>query len=110
MLLPAEKHTVAVHEAGHALVAALCEHADPAAQVTILPAGQALGVTERASMEYPSCASWRITANEPGLPAVRVRRRSCTSPPSCERLAAARSCARAGYERPARARQCARYP
>jgi len=75
VLPPAEKHAVAVHEAGHALVAALCEHADPVAKVTILPAGQALGVTERAWMEYPSCASWRLTVNGPGLPAVRVRRR-----------------------------------
>jgi cell division protease FtsH len=47
VLLPEEKHSVAVHEAGHALVAVLSEHADPVAKVTILPAGQALGVTEQ---------------------------------------------------------------
>ncbi|HUK67506.1 MAG TPA: ATP-dependent zinc metalloprotease FtsH [Streptosporangiaceae bacterium] len=47
VLLPDEKHAVAVHEAGHAIVAALSEHADPVAKVTILPAGQALGVTEQ---------------------------------------------------------------
>ena len=47
VLLPQEKRAVAVHEAGHALMAALCEHADPVAKVTILPAGQALGVTEQ---------------------------------------------------------------
>jgi len=46
-LLPEEKHSVAVHESGHALVAALSEHADPVAKVTILPAGAALGVTEQ---------------------------------------------------------------
>jgi cell division protease FtsH len=46
-LLPEEKYAVAVHESGHALVAALSEHADPVAKVTILPAGQALGVTEQ---------------------------------------------------------------
>ena len=46
-LLPEEKHAVAVHESGHSLVAALCPHADPVAKVTILPAGQALGVTEQ---------------------------------------------------------------
>jgi cell division protease FtsH len=47
MLLPEEKHAVAVHESGHAMVAALSEHADPVAKVTILPAGQTLGVTEQ---------------------------------------------------------------
>src|SRR6516162_4774816 len=47
VLLPEEKHAVAVHESGHAIVAALSEHADPVAKVTILPAGQTLGVTEQ---------------------------------------------------------------
>jgi cell division protease FtsH len=46
-LLPEEKQSVAVHESGHALVAALCENADPVAKVTILPAGMALGVTQQ---------------------------------------------------------------
>ncbi|HXQ61344.1 MAG TPA: ATP-dependent zinc metalloprotease FtsH [Acidimicrobiales bacterium] len=46
-LLPDEKRSVAVHEAGHALVALLSEHADPVAKITILPAGRALGVTEQ---------------------------------------------------------------
>ena len=46
-LLPDEKRAVAVHESGHALVAALSAHGDPVAKVTILPAGQALGVTEQ---------------------------------------------------------------
>lgn len=46
-LLPEERHAVAVHESGHALLAALCEHADPVAKVTILPAGMALGATEQ---------------------------------------------------------------
>ncbi|GAA1899281.1 ATP-dependent zinc metalloprotease FtsH [Streptantibioticus ferralitis] len=46
-LLPDERRSVAVHESGHALVAALCEHADPVAKVTILPSGMALGVTEQ---------------------------------------------------------------
>ena len=46
-LLPDEKYAVAVHESGHAVVAVLSEHADPVAKVTILPAGQALGVTQQ---------------------------------------------------------------
>ncbi|MFJ9370044.1 ATP-dependent zinc metalloprotease FtsH [Nocardia sp. NPDC101769] len=47
VLLPEEKYAVAVHESGHALVAALSPHADPVAKVTILPAGQTLGTTEQ---------------------------------------------------------------
>ena len=47
VLLPEEKQAVAVHEAGHALVAALSPRGDPVAKVTILPAGQALGVTQQ---------------------------------------------------------------
>ncbi len=47
VLMSDEQYAVAVHEAGHALVAAYCDHADPIAKVTILPAGQALGVTEQ---------------------------------------------------------------
>jgi len=47
VLLPEEKYAVAVHESGHAMVAALSGHADPVAKVTILPAGQTLGVTEQ---------------------------------------------------------------
>ncbi len=47
VLLPEEKHSVAIHEAGHALVAALSDNADPVSKVTILPAGQALGVTQQ---------------------------------------------------------------
>jgi cell division protease FtsH len=47
VLLPDEKEAVAVHESGHAIVAALSPRADPVAKVTILPAGQALGVTQQ---------------------------------------------------------------
>jgi cell division protease FtsH len=50
-LLPEEKHSVAVHEAGHALVALLSKHADPVAKITILPSGRALGVTEQLPMD-----------------------------------------------------------
>jgi len=51
VLLPEEKHSVAIHESGHALVAALSEHADPVAKITILPAGQTLGVTEQLPLD-----------------------------------------------------------
>ncbi len=46
-LLPGEKRAVAIHEAGHALVALCSAHADPVTKVTILPAGQSLGVTQQ---------------------------------------------------------------
>ena len=50
-LLPDEKYNVAVHETGHALVALFSKHADPVAKITILPAGQALGVTEQLPLD-----------------------------------------------------------
>ncbi len=40
-----EKKTTAFHEAGHALVAAFLENADPIHKVTIIPRGMAMGVT-----------------------------------------------------------------
>ena len=40
-----ERITCAYHESGHAVVAALLEHADPLHKVTIIPRGRALGVT-----------------------------------------------------------------
>jgi cell division protease FtsH len=46
-LLPGEKRAVAIHEAGHALVALCSVRADPVTKVTILPAGQSLGVTQQ---------------------------------------------------------------
>ena len=42
-----EKQVTAIHEAGHALLAAVLEHADPIHKVTIIPRGQALGVTQQ---------------------------------------------------------------
>ena len=40
VLLPEEKHAVAVHESGHAIVLALSDHADPVAKVTIFRPGR----------------------------------------------------------------------
>jgi cell division protease FtsH len=37
VLLPEEKNAAAIHESGHALVAALSEHAGPVAKITICP-------------------------------------------------------------------------
>ncbi|MEO6828926.1 MAG: ATP-dependent zinc metalloprotease FtsH [Acidobacteriaceae bacterium] len=45
LLTDEEKKTTAYHEAGHAVVAALRDHADPLHKVTIIPRGMALGVT-----------------------------------------------------------------
>ncbi|MCA9968626.1 MAG: ATP-dependent zinc metalloprotease FtsH [Anaerolineales bacterium] len=42
-----EREMIAFHEAGHAVVAAVMPHADPIHKVTIVPRGQALGVTQQ---------------------------------------------------------------
>ena len=42
-----EKQVTAIHEAGHALLGSVLEHADPVHKVTIIPRGQALGVTQQ---------------------------------------------------------------
>jgi AFG3 family protein len=43
IITPAEKHAIAIHEAGHATVSWLLEHAAPLVKVTIVPRGQSLG-------------------------------------------------------------------
>ena len=45
IMTPAEKRTTAFHEAGHALVGWLLPYADPVFKVSIIPRGQALGIT-----------------------------------------------------------------
>ena len=43
IITPDEKKTIAYHEAGHALVSWLLEHASPLVKVTIVPRGKSLG-------------------------------------------------------------------
>ena len=43
IITPSEKKTIAYHEAGHATVSWLLEHAAPLVKVTIVPRGQSLG-------------------------------------------------------------------
>ena len=43
VITPNEKRTIAYHEAGHATVSWLLEHANPLVKVTIIPRGRALG-------------------------------------------------------------------
>ena len=45
IMTPAEKRTIAYHEAGHALVGWLLPYADPVFKVSIIPRGKALGIT-----------------------------------------------------------------
>src|SRR4249919_1651464 len=45
MITEEEKRITAIHEAGHALLAALLPNADPVHKVTIIPRGMAMGVT-----------------------------------------------------------------
>lgn len=44
---PEERHRLAVHEAGHTLVAYYLPHADPLYKVTIIPRGRSLGGTQQ---------------------------------------------------------------
>jgi cell division protease FtsH len=46
-----DKRRVAVHEAGHAVVAQLSPHSEPLHRVTIIPRGMALGVTQQVPAE-----------------------------------------------------------
>jgi cell division protease FtsH len=56
-----ERRTVAYHESGHALVAALVEHADPVAKISIVPHGRgALGYT----MQMPTEDRFLLTQEE----------------------------------------------
>lgn len=48
---PEEKHRLAVHEAGHTLIAFCLPNADPLYKVSIIPRGQALGVTQQMPSE-----------------------------------------------------------
>ena len=45
IMTPAEKRTTAYHEAGHAVVGWLLPNADPVFKVSLIPRGQALGIT-----------------------------------------------------------------
>jgi cell division protease FtsH len=46
-----EKKNTAIHEAGHALIAALIPEADPIHKVTIIPRGMALGLTQQLPLD-----------------------------------------------------------
>ncbi len=50
-LSDSEKEVIAYHEGGHAVCAAVLEHADPLHKVSIIPTGMALGVTQQLPVE-----------------------------------------------------------
>jgi cell division protease FtsH len=51
LLNPSERGRIACHEAGHAITAYYCPHSDPVQKVSIVPRGQALGMTEQQPVE-----------------------------------------------------------
>lgn len=61
-----EKELTAYHEAGHALLGMLVEHADPVHKVTIIPRGPAMGVTmylpeeDKHSYKKNYCLDWLV--------------------------------------------------
>lgn len=50
-LQPDQQHRLAVHEAGHAMVAYFLPNADPLYKVTIIPRGRSLGATQQLPTE-----------------------------------------------------------
>jgi cell division protease FtsH len=59
-ITPNEKRVIAVHEAGHALLASLTPEADKVHKVTIVPRGRALGYT----MQLPTHDRFLLTQRE----------------------------------------------
>jgi cell division protease FtsH len=51
VMTPADRRRVALHESGHALLGLLLPEADPVQKVTIVPRGQALGVTYQVPLD-----------------------------------------------------------
>ena len=51
VMTPADRQRVAYHESGHALLGLLLPEADPVQKVTIVPRGQALGVTYQVPLD-----------------------------------------------------------
>jgi cell division protease FtsH len=51
MLTPADRERIAYHESGHALLGLLLPGTDPVRKVTIVPRGQALGVTVQSPVD-----------------------------------------------------------
>ncbi|MBR9909600.1 MAG: ATP-dependent zinc metalloprotease FtsH [Gammaproteobacteria bacterium] len=47
LLNPSERKRIACHEAGHAITAYFSSHSDPVQKISIVPRGQALGMTEQ---------------------------------------------------------------
>ncbi len=55
-----DKRITAYHEAGHAIIAKLCENCDPVQEVSIIPRGNAAGYT----MTRPDNDDWHMTKNK----------------------------------------------
>lgn len=66
IMTPAEKRTTAFHEAGHAIVGWLLPNADPIFKVSLIPRGQALGLT------------WSLPAERKILPKSYMMDEMCT--------------------------------
>ena len=74
IISPAEKRAIAFHEAGHATVSWLVEHAAPLVKVTIVPRGQSLGaawylpeerqITTAEQIKDEMCATLGVRAAE----------------------------------------------
>ena len=81
LMSPEERERIAYHEGGHAILGLVVPGADPVNRVTIVPRGQALGVTyqrpEDDRYNYPEAY---LRARIVGALGGRARRRSSTAP------------------------------
>ena len=65
-ITPEERRLVAYHEGGHAVVAAVLPNTDPIHKVTIVPRGQAMGVTQQVPGAREVHLSQGVHAQSPG--------------------------------------------
>ena len=101
VMTDADRERTAYHESGHALVGMLTPGADPVRKISIIPRGQALGVTlatpETDRFNYARDELARRRSRSRSADARRRRSSSATSPPARSRTSRTSRRSRAGW-------------